>query len=56
MVESGAALANELVRIAAVQVSLGTTSYGWGNEYGGHIVLIPACQASLRIVDNQEFF
>ena len=56
--KSGSALFNELDSIAAVQVSLGKTdsSHARDNEYGGHSALIPAFQASLYLVRNQEFF
>lgn len=52
--------ANEMVRIAAGEVSLGKNhddhTYGWDNEYGYHKSQIDAFETSRYLVSNQEFF
>ena len=54
---NGAAPANELVNIAAGEVSLGKldASYGWDNEYGRHSASVSEFQASRYLVSNREF-
>jgi 5-histidylcysteine sulfoxide synthase/putative 4-mercaptohistidine N1-methyltranferase len=57
--ESGAAPANELIKVAAGSVVLGKDKsnpfYGWDNEYGTHCSDVNEFQASKFLVSNQEF-
>jgi 5-histidylcysteine sulfoxide synthase/putative 4-mercaptohistidine N1-methyltranferase len=54
---AGPAPTNDLVDIPAGQVDAGKSddSYGWDNEYGDHVALVPAFRSSRYLVSNGEF-
>lgn len=57
--QSGEAPENEMVPVAAGQVSLGkpfdSERYGWDNEYGSHRADVSAFDAAKYLVSNAEF-